>query len=179
MPDLRGGSDWSRGFASFSACSLRNPGLRECGCVSKGPGAELPSQLGPRATLQPAPACTGGSTCPGVKAAAFHPVRYSTRQRATWYHQWPQEGARFPYYFRNGICEITIRHVHSQVTILTLKTSAYSLTMSPFNKEDNLSSHLRSLGQCVATPADASERDGLKPTGKNEKSMWQPCLLAH
>ena len=65
------------------------------------------------------------------------------------------------------------------LTILTLKTSAYSLTMSPFNKEDNLSSHLRSLGQCVATPADASERDGLKPTGKNEKSMWQPCLLAH
>lgn len=59
MPDLRGGSDWSRGFASFPACSLRNPGLRECGCVSKGPRAELPSQLCPRATLQPAPAFAG------------------------------------------------------------------------------------------------------------------------
>lgn len=41
--------------------------------------------------------------------------------------------------------------------------------MSPFNKEGNLSSHLGSLGQCVATPADASETDGLKSTGKNEK----------
>lgn len=41
--------------------------------------------------------------------------------------------------------------------------------MSPFNKEGNLSSHLRSLGQCVVTPADASETDGLKSTGKNEK----------
>ena len=82
MPDLPGGSHWSRGFASFSVCSLRNPGLRECSCVYKGPQAELPSQLCPRTTLQPAPAFTGGSTCPGVKAAAFHPVRDSTNQAA-------------------------------------------------------------------------------------------------
>lgn len=128
-PDLPGGSNWSRGFASFSVCSLRNPGLRECGCVYKGPQAELPSQLCPRTTLQPALHSLAAQPVLGSKRP-LSTLRdaETTRRRATWYHKWPQEGARFLYYFQNGICESTILHIHSEVKILTLKISAYSLT---------------------------------------------------